>query len=342
MPSCRWPIPGARSTRAIARSAAALGVSPARVLWRLRLPLLLRPLLFAFAIGCAVSVGQYLPTLFAGAGRIATLTTEAVTLSSGADRRIMGVYTFLQAGIPLLVYAAALAIPAALFMRRRGMNDGAAGRGRRAAPARRAHRACPAGSSMRSLSIDVAAGEIVTVMGASGSGKSSLLAFIGGYLAAPFTAEGEVSIGARPLNGVPPHAATRGHPVPGRPALSAPVGRRQPAVRAARRRSADARARRSGDRAGACRSAAWRATASATRRRCRAASVRASRCMRTLLAAPRILLLDEPFGKLDAALRDDLRRFVFGHAIERGLPTLLVTHDVADAQAAGGRVVTLA
>ena len=104
-----------------ARSAAALGASPGRVLWQLRLPLLLKPLLLSFAVGCAVSVGQYLPTLFAGAGRIATLTTEAVTLSSGADRRIMGVFTFLQAAIPLLVYAAALAIPAAVFIRRRGM-----------------------------------------------------------------------------------------------------------------------------------------------------------------------------------------------------------------------------
>ncbi len=104
-----------------ARSAAALGATPWQVLWRVRLPMLLKPILLAFAIGCAVSVGQYLPTLFAGAGRIATLTTEAVTLSSGADPRIMGVHALLQAGIPLLVYAAALALPALLFLRRKGM-----------------------------------------------------------------------------------------------------------------------------------------------------------------------------------------------------------------------------
>ena len=104
-----------------ARTAAALGVRPWCVLWRVRLPMLLKPLLLAFAIGCAVSVGQYLPTLFAGAGRVATLTTEAVTLSSGADPRIMGVYAFLQAGIPLLVYGAAMALPASLYRRRRGM-----------------------------------------------------------------------------------------------------------------------------------------------------------------------------------------------------------------------------
>lgn len=104
-----------------ARTAAALGVSPWRVLWRVRLPMLLKPLWLAWAIGFAVSVGQYLPTLFAGAGRVATLTTEAVTLSSGADPRLMGVYAFLQAGLPLFVYGIARALPAWVYLRRRGM-----------------------------------------------------------------------------------------------------------------------------------------------------------------------------------------------------------------------------
>ena len=61
--------------------------------------------------------------------------------------------------------------------------------------------------------------------------------------------------------------------------------------------------------------------------------------MRTLLAEPRALLLDEPFGKLDRALRDRFRAFVFDHARAARLPTLLVTHDEADAAAAGGAVV---
>ena len=61
--------------------------------------------------------------------------------------------------------------------------------------------------------------------------------------------------------------------------------------------------------------------------------------MRTLLSEPRALLLDEPFGKLDRALRDRFRAFVFDHARAAGLPTLLVTHDEADAAAAGGAVV---
>jgi putative thiamine transport system ATP-binding protein len=64
--------------------------------------------------------------------------------------------------------------------------------------------------------------------------------------------------------------------------------------------------------------------------------------LRTLLAEPKALLLDEPFAKLDVALRDRFRRFVFDHARAQGLPTLLVTHDPADAEAAAGPVVELA
>ena len=69
-------------------------------------------------MGFAVSVAQYLPTLVMGAGRIATLTTEAVTLSSGSDRRIVGVYAVLQAALPFAAYALALALPRLLQARR--------------------------------------------------------------------------------------------------------------------------------------------------------------------------------------------------------------------------------
>jgi putative thiamine transport system permease protein len=104
-----------------ARAAAALGAGPWRVLLRVKLPLMTRPLLAAAAVGIAVSAGLYLPTLFAGAGRVATLTTEAVTLSAGADRRILGAYATLQAALPLLAYALAAAVPGLLHRNRRGM-----------------------------------------------------------------------------------------------------------------------------------------------------------------------------------------------------------------------------
>jgi len=106
------------------RTAQSLGAGRWRVFVRVVLPLLLRPLLFAAAIGFAVSVAQYLPTLFLGAGRHPTLTTEAVALSAGGDRRLIGVHVFLQAALPLLVFGLALFLPHGLFRHRRAMRAG--------------------------------------------------------------------------------------------------------------------------------------------------------------------------------------------------------------------------
>lgn len=107
--------------RRYARAALCLGASPWRVLVRVKLPILLRPLLVSVAIGFAISIGLYLPTLFAGAGRFETLTTEAVTLSSGGDRRVVSVFAFVQAMLPLAVYGAALALPRWLHRNRRAL-----------------------------------------------------------------------------------------------------------------------------------------------------------------------------------------------------------------------------
>ena len=104
-----------------ARTASSLGASPARVFFGVKVPLLLRPVLIAAAIAFAVSVGQYLPTLFAGNGRVATLTTDAVTLAAGADRRVIGAYAILQASLPLVAYALAALLPALMYANRRGM-----------------------------------------------------------------------------------------------------------------------------------------------------------------------------------------------------------------------------
>jgi putative thiamine transport system permease protein len=92
------------------RAARCLGASPLRVFLRVRLPLLARPVAVAAAIGVSVSVAQYLPTLFAGAGRLPTLTTEAVALASGGDRRAAAVAAFAQMLLPLAVFAAALVL----------------------------------------------------------------------------------------------------------------------------------------------------------------------------------------------------------------------------------------
>lgn len=107
-----------------ARIGACLGASPSRVFWRIKLPLLLRPMLIALAVCFAVSVAQYLPTLFAGAGRSMTLTTEAVALSAGANRRTLAVFAVLQAALPVVVFTTSLAIPTLLYRNRRAMRSG--------------------------------------------------------------------------------------------------------------------------------------------------------------------------------------------------------------------------
>ncbi|WP_372603148.1 ABC transporter permease [Actibacterium sp.] len=105
--------------------AAALGAGPSRVFWRLRLPMLLAPILTAAAVGFAVSVGQYLPTLLIGAGRVQTLTTEAVALSAGGDRRVIGIYALAQTGVVILGFAAAIGLPRLVWANRRGLRGAA-------------------------------------------------------------------------------------------------------------------------------------------------------------------------------------------------------------------------
>jgi putative thiamine transport system permease protein len=106
-----------------ARTAASLGAAPLRIFLRLKLPLLVGPLLIACAVAFAVSVGLYLPTLFAGNGRVATLTTDAVTLSAGADRRVIGTYALLQALLPMIAYALAVVVPVGRFARLRDVHS---------------------------------------------------------------------------------------------------------------------------------------------------------------------------------------------------------------------------
>lgn len=101
--------------------AAALGRSRLSVLLSIRLPMLIRPILTALAVGFAVSVGQYLPTLLIGEGRLTTITTEAVALASGNNRRVIGVYALLQTILPFLAFALAALLPAALHRNRREM-----------------------------------------------------------------------------------------------------------------------------------------------------------------------------------------------------------------------------
>ena len=87
--------------------AASLGHHRWSFVWRVQWPLLRGAIAAAFAVGFAVSVAQYAPTLYVGAGRFSTVTTQAVALSSGGQRSLMAAYAVLQWVLPALVFALA-------------------------------------------------------------------------------------------------------------------------------------------------------------------------------------------------------------------------------------------
>ncbi len=91
----------------VAATCASLGHGRWSLLWRVKWPLLKRALASAAAVGFAVSVAQYLPTLTVGAGRYATVTTEAVALAAGAQRSLTSAYAWLLFVLPVLGFALA-------------------------------------------------------------------------------------------------------------------------------------------------------------------------------------------------------------------------------------------
>jgi putative thiamine transport system permease protein len=88
-------------------TASSLGHGRWRFLLKIKWPLLRAALFAAFAVGFAVSVTQYLPTLYVGGGRISTVTTEAVTLASGGQRSLSAAFAWVQWVLPALGFALA-------------------------------------------------------------------------------------------------------------------------------------------------------------------------------------------------------------------------------------------
>ncbi|NRP69140.1 Molybdenum import ATP-binding protein ModC [Ensifer psoraleae] len=191
--------------------------------------------------------------------------------------------------------------------------------------------------TLLSVSATVLPGEVLTVMGPSGSGKSTLLAFAGGFLDPAFRVRGRILIGSKDLTDLPanerragilfqdpllfPHLSVGGNIMFAIP--QAVKGHRM------RRQVAEQALEQVGlagffDRDPETLSGGQKARVA---------------LQRTLVSAPRYLLLDEPFSKLDMALRQQTRALVFSKAKAAGIPIILVTHDSADAEAAGGRVI---
>jgi putative thiamine transport system ATP-binding protein len=184
----------------------------------------------------------------------------------------------------------------------------------------------------------IAAGEVLTVMGPSGVGKSTLLAYITGTLAPTFTGMGQVLLDGVDITTKPPHARRIGilfqddllfphMSVGANLAFGMPPG----GGKAARRAQVE-------DALGGVGLTGFADRDPATLSGGQKARVA---LVRMLLSNPCALLLDEAFSRLDADLRAQVRDLVFQTAKERALPVLMVTHDIEDAQAAGGAVIEL-
>lgn len=201
-------------------------------------------------------------------------------------------------------------------------------------------RICLNGSILiEETSLIVSPGEVMTVMGPSGSGKSSLLAYICGTLPSAFDARGGILVDGIDVTGLPIEKRRIGilfqddllfpHMSVGENLLFAvprSAGDRKRRFGLVLRALEEAELGGCEDRDPATLSGGQRARVA---------------LMRTLLSEPRAVLLDEPFAKLDSNMRENIRRFVFDHVLTRGIPTLMVTHDEQDARTAGGPVLYL-
>ena len=179
---------------------------------------------------------------------------------------------------------------------------------------------------LRSLRLSVAPGCVHTLMGPSGSGKSSLLAALCGTLPEGLYFDGTVQLAGCRIDRLPPQARRVGmlfqdvllfpHMTVRENLLFAlPAGAAAAREAAVRQALADVEM------------VAFAQTDPATLsggQRARVALARA------LLAQPLALLLDEPFARLDVALRERMRSLVFGLVRARKIPALLVSHDLAD------------
>lgn len=186
------------------------------------------------------------------------------------------------------------------------------------------------------LNTRVEPGEIATVMGPSGSGKSTLLAAIAGFLAPDFRLAGEIYLGKTRIDTLAPELRGVGLMFQD-PLLFPHLSIAQNLVFAMPANTTDklAKASEALNQLGLAGYEHRDPETLSGGQKTRVA------LQRLLLSKPQAVLLDEPFSSLDTALRQEIRNLVFDTLIQAQLPTILVTHDEADAEAANGQVTML-
>lgn len=194
------------------------------------------------------------------------------------------------------------------------------------------------GAPLLSVTHDIGPGEVLTIMGPSGVGKSTLLAYITGTLAPDFEATGEVWLEGQQITHTAPHKRRVGILFQDDllfPHLSVGANLAFGLRLGGSTEDRQSRINEALEEVGLTGFADRDPATLSGGQKARVA------LMRMLLSEPCALLLDEPFSRLDAALRAQVRELVFARARARQLPVLMVTHDAEDARAAGGEVITL-
>ena len=174
------------------------------------------------------------------------------------------------------------------------------------------------------LTFGIQPGEVLVLMGPSGSGKSSILAWLTGTADPGLCASGEVWLGDTRITALPterrrlglmlqqdylfPHMTVQENLL-----FGLRVGKRSERLKQVSESLQHAGLADMEHRDPATLSGGQRARVS---------------LVRTLLSNPCALLLDEPFSRLDSTLREQIRRFTWDAAVS--LPVLLVTHDASD------------
>ncbi|MEX0514999.1 ABC transporter ATP-binding protein [Raoultella planticola] len=198
---------------------------------------------------------------------------------------------------------------------------------------RHVHKSWQQVTALQNFSLDIAAGELVVLVGSSGCGKSTLLRMLIGL--EPVT-QGEIRVNGEPVRGVGkergivfqeprlfPWLTVIDNVMLGLADEKLSRGVKRPRARAMLER------------------VQLQEFAHALPSRLSGGMAQRVAIARGLIARPQILMLDEPFGALDALTRHTLQQELLHIHRRTGTTTLLVTHDVEEAVALADRVVVL-
>jgi len=201
------------------------------------------------------------------------------------------------------------------------------------------------------ISIQVADGELVTIVGPSGCGKSTLLRCVAGLL--PPTS-GQVVLNGAPVTRVPDRLAVVFQDYSrslypwlsvaanvALPLLSATQRGQAGQPRAVRQRAGRQRAGRRAAALAALESVGLAGFADRYPWQLSGGMQQRVAIARALACEPVLLLMDEPFGAVDAQTREDLEDLLLRVHAERHITTFLVTHDIDESVYAGDRVIVL-